>query len=244
MKIQKTTGIVLSSRGLGEADVVATILTRDFGKARFIFKGLKKSRKRPLSAADPGTLLHLVYYARENREYAVVNELEVRRQVSEARENLEKLYHLLFMLEATDRTTAVDNVDTVAFDLLAAGLEALAGAPRPCVVSAFYTLHLLRFHGILPTFGACRDCGATDFNGFSFDIVDLRLLCDRCRRAAVTLPRAMRDFLTLSLGTKFRQIDFSPYGDAEVLHLLFYLSLFMENYFHIELKTKEFILQG
>ena len=45
MEIQKCSGIVLSSTASGEADRIARIFTREYGKRNFIFKGLRKDRK-------------------------------------------------------------------------------------------------------------------------------------------------------------------------------------------------------
>ncbi len=61
MEIRKAAGLVLHSRQSGEADIVARVLTAEFGKTNFIFKGLKKSKKRSLAAGEPGTLLDLMY---------------------------------------------------------------------------------------------------------------------------------------------------------------------------------------
>ena len=48
----------------------------------------------------------------------------------------------------------------------------------------------------------------------------------------------------LFLDRKFASIDLDDYTEDEVLDVLFNLSLFVEDYFHAELKTKSFIFSG
>ncbi len=125
MEIQKTTGIILSSRSAGEADVLCSILTREFGKRKFSFKGLKKSKRRSRSAADHGTILKLVYYYHENRDIHIVNEFHIDSDCTELRDDLNKIFHLCYLLEVTDKTTAFDDKNNYSFELLSAAIDTL-----------------------------------------------------------------------------------------------------------------------
>ena len=242
MEIQKATGIVLSRRVLGEADILCTIITKEYGKRKFIFKGLKKSKKRSQAGAEPGSILSIIYYFRESRESFIINEFDVLSYNFSLRKNLDVIYHLYFLLETVDKSTGFDDRDKPVFDLLAAGIGALSGTPFPVNLSAFFLIHLTRFHGILPRFDRCKICGSKSYSHFSFDIADLSSTCVSCKRNNRLLGSGVKDFIVCSLSRKFTAMEHSRYDPAELRNLLFYLVLFFEHYFNIEIKSKPFIL--
>jgi DNA repair protein RecO len=249
MEILKTTGIALSSQASGEADILCNFYTRDYGKRRFLFKGLKKSKKRSLAATEPGSMSTLVYYHRDERDYFIVNEVTVEKYYTSITGDLNKIWHLYFMLESVDKTCGFDMCDESIFILLSAGIEVLSKTEYHAQLSAFMILRLLQLHGILTDMDACKLCGKEHFSMFTMDVTDLRLICDACLGAASTgkwhgsaiLPGAMRDYMRLCMSQKFNAIDHGRFHEKDILDLLFSISLFMENYFHIEIKSKSFI---
>lgn len=242
MEIQKATGIVLSSTPSGEADMSAVLFTREYGKRRFAFKGLRKSRKRSLTVTEAGTVSELVYYHHENRESFIVNEFRVLSHHLEIRRDLGKILHLHFMLEVVDRTTAPGDPNKTLFELLAAAVEALSRTDFPVHLSFFFALHLLRIQGLLPDVSACRVCGGTGYARFSIDISDFHPVCAACGRGrdegGFLFTARAREFMLLSLSRKFGAIDHSLYDREEISGLLFHLCLFIESYFHVGIKSK------
>jgi DNA repair protein RecO (recombination protein O) len=242
MEIQKATGIVLYSRRLGEADVTARIFTREFGKRTFIFKGLKKSKTRPLSAAEPGTVLDLVYYFHENREYQVVNELRVSSRREHVHDDLARIYNLCYMLELIDSTTGSADPALPLYNLLAAALDALSSSPHTVSLSVFFTLHLMRMHGILPDLATCAACGRRDYERFALDFRHFHVVCESCApqhtRGRRLLSASLRDYLTRAPSTRFGEMPHDALPEDELIDLLFFLALSVENYFRIELKSK------
>jgi len=241
MEIQKTTGIVLSSKKSGEADVISTILTRGYGKKKFIFKGLKKSKKRSLSVSEPGSIINLVYYYKENKNLFNVNESSISRHYSDITKNLDKIYHLYYLLESVEKTTGYDSEDSRIFDLLISGIDALAKNQNCINLTVFFILHLLRLQGILPNIHSCRTCGSSDFQEFSLEVHDLSLTCENCKKSNIMLNRSAVDFIKTSFANKFNSINHSDFCKKNNLDLLFYLTLFLENYFHSEIKSKDFV---
>ena len=138
MEIQKATGIVLSSRTINESDILCNILTREFGKRKFIFKGLKKSRKRPNNVSEPGTVSSILYYFKENKEIHTINEFTIIEQYLNIRNNLTSIYNLYFLVESVDKTTGFNADEEYIFNLLSSGIEALAHTDRPYHLSAFF----------------------------------------------------------------------------------------------------------
>lgn len=227
---------------MGEADILATILTRDYGKGKFTFKGLKKSRKRPRSAGEPGTLLSLVYYHHDNRDISTVNEFHVEYQPVKLRDRMAGIFTLYFLLELTEKTMGFNDDSGNIFELLRSGIRVLDDAENPSNLSVFYILHLLRFHGIIPDFKSCRSCGEEGFTSFILEISDLSPVCSSCYRGSLEfLGVDTRNFINTSLTTRYGDIDQSRFSPGEISNLLFNLILFIENYYHINIKSKEFL---
>ena len=62
MSLLKKRGIILQSTTYSEADALITLLSEDGIKEKFLIKGIKKSKKRPIVASEIGTLIHIDYY--------------------------------------------------------------------------------------------------------------------------------------------------------------------------------------
>lgn len=243
MEIQKSTGIILSSKLYGDADILCKIFTKEYGKRKFIFKGLKKSKKRPQTAAEPGTTVNLVYYFHDKKDSYIVNELNISNHYLEIRKNLQKIFNLYFVLETIEKTIGYDDVNIPVYNLLSAGIDALAQTDYPVNLSGFFTIHQLRLHGILPDLKNCKICGTNEFSQFSFDITDLSPICYKCtKKRERILDPCLKEFILVSLKQKFFSIEHSNFDESKTLNLLFYLSLFIENYYNIEIKSKNFIL--
>lgn len=244
MRIQKTEGIVLAAMPHGEADRMIRIYTREQGKNQFIIKGIRKSRRRPPASTEPGTRLHLTYYEHENRDLHIITDCRILRHRSDLRDSMEKLYHLALLLEATDRTTGSNDPNTTIFEMLAAGTDALSATATPATLSLFYLVHLLRIHGILPSLDVCRHCGRP-YTDFTFDDADLRPICVGCARqrgaSTALFPEAARDLLKAFLSNRYSAIDRNEYPRETVLNLLFQVILFIEGYYHIEIKSKRHV---
>jgi DNA repair protein RecO len=249
MEILKTTGIALSSQVSGEADIICNYFTKDFGKRKFIFKGLKKSKKRSLSATEPGSVANVVYYFREDRDAYIVNDISLEKYHASITGDLRKIFHLFFILESVEKTSGYDIADEAIFKLLLAAIDVLSKTEFPAHLSTFFIMRLLKNHGILSDVDSCKICTQGNFSSFSLDVVDLRPICGSCiagnpsgpwHRTAL-LAEEMREYMRSCINRKFGAINNALYHEKNILDLLFNLSLFIENYFHTELKSKTFI---
>ncbi len=244
MEIQKNSGIVLTSGRAGESDSICTILTRESGKRNFIFKGLKKSKKRPLSADSPGTFIEILYYYHPGKNYQIANEFTVKRNLNTIRKDLHRIYHLFFLLEIIEKTTGYNEQNTQLYDTTNAAIATLETTDHPILLSAFLCLHLLKFQGIFPADFRCKKCRNEFSADFILDLNDLLPVCSTCtkKRSAPILGSSAISFLKNASMKKFRELSEFKYSDDDIKKLLFSMLLFMENYYSIEIKSKRFIL--
>lgn len=242
VEIQKATGVVLYSKNYREADIICRVYTKEFGKRGFLIKGLKKSKTRSQAAAEPGAVISMVYYYREQREHQVLQEFKPYRHYAAFRENLDKFYTLCFMLEVVDKTTGFNDPNPGLYALLAAGIETLSATAHPVNLCLFFTLHLLRINGILPDLTRCRVCGGRDYREFAVDTREFLPVCADCLRPGDRRGRLLtvqsRVFVEQSLAKKFTTMDHGSFPAESTADMLFYVTLFIENYFHIRIRSK------
>ena len=246
MEIQKSTGVVLSSRQVGEADFFCTMFTKEFGKRDFVFKGLQKSKKRPQIVSEPGTTANLIYYFHDQKISYIVNEYNIIKHDINIRNNLKTIYLLYYVLSLIEKTTGYNDINKSVFELTAAGIDNIAGTEHPEHFSVFFALHLLRLHGILPDFNACKICGSPDNSAFLVDSFDFHSVCSNCagtvKSKIFPLKRSAKNFINESLCKKFSAIDHSNYPSDCILDLLFAVTLFIENYYHVEIKPMQLLM--
>ncbi|HNR89758.1 MAG TPA: DNA repair protein RecO [Spirochaetota bacterium] len=244
MRIHKTEGIVLAAQAHGEADRLLRVFTRDMGKRSFVLKGIRKSRRRPQGAADPGTRLLLTFYEHDNRATHIVTELRIAAHCADIRDSMERICHLALMLETVDGTSGFDDPNPTVFEMISAAVAALAATDSPVVLSLFFLLHLLRIHGVLPPMGACSRCGKP-YADFAFGDADLRPVCAACARRdrppPTLFPASARELLSTLLSTRFSAINTAALPVDTALDLLFRAVLFIEGYYHIEIKSKKLL---
>lgn len=244
MTLKNSTGIVLSSAIMGEADIRATILCRDEGKKTFVLKGLKKSLKRPQSASEPGTVTKLIYNDNRNKELITAREFSVLKYFHGIRADFNKIAVSALLLELTEKTTGFNHKENKLFELLAAGLTALETTKQPLHLAVFFIIHMIRLHGILPQTQRCSSCGAAEFTHFMLDEHELKLTCSNCvRKKEKLLSQNALDFLSAARAVKFSELELrSICCDEDMRALLFCLSRFLENYFSIKLHSNNLLL--
>ena len=241
MSLKKTTGIVLSSSVIGEADVKANFLCRDEGKKSFIFKGLKKSSRRPQNAAEPGTVTEIIYNEHPGREIVTARDFSAIKYFAGLRSDFPKIICTSFLLELTERTTGFGGTENYVFDFLANALASMEKTDRPLDLAVFFTIRLTKIHGIFAPPRRCKICGSENFSGFVFDTLDMGLICQKCSPDNPNLlGREALDFVLESLSVKFTELRGYTSGSRHGLLLQF--SLFLEQYFGIKIHSRKLLL--
>lgn len=225
MKIEHSEGIVLSASTVNEADIITQMMTAAHGKGRYMFKGLKKSRRRHLSGASPGTLLNFSCYYSEHRQIQYINDFAVSLTPLQNPKSYAQVLAGHYILEAVDKTSAERDMQPFIFKLLKAALMQEGLHTFPYHLSLFFSYHLLSYHGILPFTGENR-----------YDAITIT-------DTSYSLSNSMRDFLRITEHEKFSSLECSSYPLDEVQQLLFMVIMYIEDYFHTELITKKVLFK-
>jgi hypothetical protein len=221
MKIINSEAVVLKSRPYGDSDILATLFTPSGGRGEFIFKGLLKSKKRELGASQPGAGLSFNYYYAENRQFYYIKEFTVNSHPLSNISTFEQSATAYYLLELILKTHGEDEGSRYAYNLLQKGLPILSQSEYPFHFSLFFTLHLLRNHGILPL-------NAGDipefFTAFS---------------SHTRISTEHVQFYSMAVSEKFQNFNCTLFTEEDVQQFLFFLILYIEHYYTIDLKTKK-----
>lgn len=241
MSRQKTRGIVLSRTLSGEADYICSIYTKDIGRERFIFKGIRKSRKRPRSASEPGTVLDIIYYTGNSAALNTVSEFDITASTLSIRKNTDSIFSLYYMVELIDSTTGFGDSNERIYSLLCAGIDTLAKTEYPLHFIIFFTARYMALQGIMPEVSSCSWCGGTGGEELFIDPVSLRASCSACSGGGRALGSDASYYLHESLSNKFTKIDLGRYRKESIYPLLYSLTAYVENYFGIKIKSAEML---
>jgi DNA repair protein RecO len=161
------------------------------------------------------------------------------------RKSLKKIVHLNYLSEIILKTTPANSADSYLFKMLRAALVQLESCSQEYHLAAFFSLHLLRIHGILPDFDRCASCKHTSSEDYHFSISERSLLCPVCARidksSFLRVSEKQRAFVKECLTNKFSACSLSMINEDEASSLLFPLITYLEHYFHIEILSKPFL---
>lgn len=243
MSLEKGRGIVLSRKLSGEADYLCSIFTKNSGRDSFIFKGLKKSKKRSPSASESGTVLDFQFYSKEGVPIKTVSQFDILSTPVEIKKNAGKIFALYYILEITDKTTGCGDADEGIYTLLAAALNGLGKSDEVINFTLFFIIQFLKTQGILPQFSECYSCGNSDFSSYSLSSGSLKMLCQCCcGNDDYVLHRKSLDFLRLSIREKYTSINQADFPEEYTAALLNVLTDFIELYFSVKIKSRDMLL--
>lgn len=238
MPQNKDTGIVLSKKSSGEADFISTIYTKNSGKNRFIFKGLKKSTKRPRSASEPGTILEIIYYSGHNSGINTISEFDILSFHKTIRNSSDRIFTMYFILELVDLTTGHDDPNTNIFNLLAAGINTLENTQFPKHFALFFAVRYLLLQGVFPDTGRCSWCGNGDSDKLVIETGNLRVSCVNCTDLKnIAAGRMITEYINRCAGQKFDRIPCSDFQEKDIVKALAVIIEYVNSYYGIKLKS-------
>jgi DNA repair protein RecO (recombination protein O) len=201
---------VLRTWKLGEADRIASLLTRTNGKVRAVAKGARKVRSRFGARVEPGTHLALQLYAGRG-ELDTITQAEAVDAMAATRSDLHRLSRAAVMLEVSDHASLDRQPNAALYHLLLGALRSLDRQDQPLVVAGF-VLKLLVQEGVQPDLGHCAGCGRPD-DLVTFDAAGGGVRCTRCR-LGIPLPTEALAVMRAILAGRLRDVIGLPDSDV------------------------------
>lgn len=181
MSLYTTEAIVLRTRPLGEADVLATLLTRTEGKVEVAARGARRGRSRLLAATQPFTESRVMVW--RGRQLDSLSQAEVVDSFRGLQRNLCRLACATYTAELLDHFLADREPHPGLYDLWREALSYFCRAERhgPLLKGVHvFELNLMRILGYEPEVARCSACGGELGAAARFSLGLGGALCPSC----------------------------------------------------------------
>mgnify|MGYP001099682815 CR=1 FL=1 len=178
--LKRTEGIVLKSSTFGEADLIVTYLSRDYGLLKVFAKSPRKIKSRFGSSLEPLTYSSISFIGKEDANLPRLIQSDVIKNFHPLRDNLKCFLGVAEILEMTLKFLPEKESNFNAFNLL---LDTLVKLESDCVNGLYYLYYKIRFLeiiGYLPMLNTCGRCGAGGNGSHNFYVSHGSIICERC----------------------------------------------------------------
>jgi DNA repair protein RecO (recombination protein O) len=180
MPLQRTQGVVIGRRALGESDRLVTFYTREFGKVRGVAKSARRPRSRFGGGLELFTQGQLLFFETERSGLVQVDHFDIIRPFVGVQENLERLGQGAWVVECLDRLSAERDAHAALYGLLVRTLRALETTSRPARVAFCFALRAVDLLGHRLRLDRCLGCGVSVAGSAHLDFSAGGLLCVAC----------------------------------------------------------------
>jgi len=173
-----TEGIVLRSREYGEADLIVSFLTRDFGLIHTFARSPRKTKSRFGSSLEPLSHVRISFWGREHSALPRLVQADLLRSFQGIRDSYDCFMKVSELLRIALAAFPERDASVNGFGFL---LNALGHVEEYClnpVVLLAVKIKLLKLAGFAPRLKGCARCGAP---GDVFHLREGSVLCLSCR---------------------------------------------------------------
>jgi DNA repair protein RecO (recombination protein O) len=193
MQSQPTPAVILRTRPLGEADLIAIVLTPEQGKLETAAARARNSKRRFAGGLSPG-MRGVAAIARGRGALMRLESFDATAAHAAVGADLTRFAYVAYLCELTDELVLARHPDPELFAALCLALEqVIAGAPQALHLRQ-YELALLRCLGMSPALAQCCVCGsgiaADSADSVAFDGPRGGALCLEHEHGAPRLPAA------------------------------------------------------
>ncbi len=242
MGLIKTSGIVLRTTKYGETGLIATLLTKDFGRVSAIAQGVRTKKSGLRAGLQLFSYSEIVMYkAKQKNGLYHLDEMEVLEGFSGIRSDLDKMAYATYFAEAAKEAANEDSPDD---EILSLTLNTLFAVDRGLCdfekIKTVFEWRLAAILGYAPSLDGCAACGAAEVMGLS--VGGGTVFCEKCgadRSDIARLTPAMCsivEYITAVDGKKIFSFETNE-------NTIKYLSQVSERYLMVQL-DKEFKTLG
>jgi DNA repair protein RecO (recombination protein O) len=231
--------LLLRSVDYGDADRIVTLLTQRFGKAAFIARAARRSKKRFGGALSPLALLNVEVGLGKGALGALV-QAQVTRAFPRVLGDLARMHAGFAALELLRELSPEHEPDPAVFATAVALLGELeAGAAAPACALVCFEARLLALTGFSPQLDRCGLCGkqADPERAALFDPRQGHLVCRACGGGPHRLSGAARMRLARSAGPDWIDAAREPWPPRDLAEARAALREFIEQRIGRELKA-------
>jgi DNA repair protein RecO (recombination protein O) len=175
--LRRTEGIVLKTNPFGEADLIVTYLTKDYGILKTFAKSPRKTKSRFGSSLEPLTYSKISFWGKEDASLPRLTQSDIIQSFNSIRSSLNCFLRVTEIIELILCVTAERDSSRKVYSLL---MNMLNTVEQDCGVELLlisYKLKLLEIAGYLPKLDNCGRCGG---KSDAFFISQGTVLCGKC----------------------------------------------------------------
>jgi DNA repair protein RecO (recombination protein O) len=162
-RYEKTRGVVLSSRPLGEADRIVSVFSRELGRLDAVVKGVRRTKSRWGGRLEPFGVVDLVLF--RGRSLYTITSAQLVAAFARLREDREAMTAAALACEAVAGLFGEEERHERVFNLLTHALAEIDrgfdGPARSAPVVLGVLMKLLHEAGYLPVLDQCAHCGSS-----------------------------------------------------------------------------------
>lgn len=114
MKKLKVKGLILKKKEAGEANLLITIFSQEYGKLVGMAYGIRKSKKRNVASLNPLNIVEMLITEKNN--YHIIDETETIKVFNNITKNIEKLEIALYILDSVEKIYDLSYENHIFFD--------------------------------------------------------------------------------------------------------------------------------
>jgi DNA repair protein RecO (recombination protein O) len=177
--LHRTEGIVLKTFPFGEADLIVTYLTGEFGLLKAFAKSPRKIKSRFGSSLEPLTHARIAFWGKEDTALPRLTQSDIVNSFHTVRSSLRCFLRVSEMIELTLHLVPERDANSKAYALLMETLQVMEADCESRLLPVYYKLKLLETTGFLPRLHSCGRCGK---KGDVFYLAHGSVLCEGCAR--------------------------------------------------------------
>ncbi len=240
----KTSGIVLRTTKYGESGIIATLLTRDFGRVSAIAQGVRSKNSKLRAGLQLFSYSEIVMYkAKHKNGLYHLDEMEILESFPALRSDLLKMAYATYFAEVVKDSANDDSPDE---DVLSLMLNTLFAIDRGLCgfekIKTVFEWRLAMILGYAPNLCGCAKCGNDQI--CSLSLAEGTSLCELCAKdvhGIASLSSTMQAIIGYIVSAENKKI-FSFDANQSIIE---YLSRVSERYLSLQLdrefKTLEYL---
>ena len=210
--LKRTEGIVLKSAVFGEADLIVTYLTLDYGLLRAFARSPRKVKSRFGSSLEPLTYSRISFLGKEHANLPRLTQSDILRPFHVLRDDFKTLLHMTEVLELNLNFLPDHESHPDMFRLLLSALLKLEADRENPLYYLSYKIKFLEHAGYAPRLDACGRCGsrAGSRPHHYFFVTHGALMCPGCievRDTPIRVSESALKFYRSLFSWKFANLD-------------------------------------
>jgi len=173
----KTKAIIIKRINLGEADRIVTALSRDFGKIRFVAKGVRRIKSKLSGSIEPYYESELLLFTGKNLD--ILSNASILKTFIPNKPELVTLKTANYFGEIIDRLTPDQEKDPELFDIFETSLNLLSDS---IFAKLYFESRFYQHSGVFPETNLCVKCQKKP-DSFFFSTYANGSICESCRYA-------------------------------------------------------------